>query len=142
VSSIGGVIAFPTGGSYIAGKFAIEAMSEALAGEVASFGIKVTILEPGQFATGFNSGVKFPPFIEAYNPVRQAVRASFKPADVGDPAATAAALFEAVDASEPPLRLALGSATIPKIRAVYAKRLSNWDKWEATSTAAQGGQRS
>ena len=140
VSSIGGVIGFPTGGSYTASKFAIEAMSEALAGEVAPFGIKVTILEPGQFGTNFQSAVQRPPAIAAYDPIRQAIRSSFKPEDVGDPAATAAAIFEVVDADEPPLRLVLGSSTIPKFRAVYAGRLSNWEKWEAVSNVAQGEQ--
>ena len=140
VSSIGGIIGFPTGGSYTASKFVIEAMSEALAGEVAPLGIKVTILEPGQFGTNFQSAVQRPPTIEAYDPIRQAIRSSLKPEEVGDPAATAAAIFEAVDAEEPPLRLVLGSSTIPKVRAVYAKRLSNWEKWEAVSNAAQGDQ--
>lgn len=140
VSSIGGIIGFPTGGSYTASKFVIEAMSEALAGEVAPLGIKVTILEPGQFGTNFQSAVQRPPTIEAYDPIRQAIRSSFKPGEVGDPSATAAAIFEAVDSDEPPLRLVLGSSTIPKVRAVYAKRLSNWEKWEAVSNAAQGEQ--
>jgi NAD(P)-dependent dehydrogenase (short-subunit alcohol dehydrogenase family) len=138
VSSIGGVIGFPTGGSYTASKFAIEAMSEALAGEVAAFGIKVTIIEPGQFATGFQSSVQVPPAIAAYDPIRKAIRASFNAADVGDPAATAAAIFAALDADQPPLRLALGSATLGKFRATYAARLSNWQQWEGVSNAAQG----
>jgi NAD(P)-dependent dehydrogenase (short-subunit alcohol dehydrogenase family) len=86
VSSIGGIIGFPTGGSYTASKFAIEAMSEALAGEVAPFGIKVTILEPGQFGTNFQLAVQRPPVIDAYDPIRQAIRSSFKPGEVGDPA--------------------------------------------------------
>jgi len=140
VSSIGGVIAFPTGGTYTATKFAVEAMSEALAAEVASFGIKVTVLEPGHFTTGFRSAVQSPPAITAYDPIRQAIRSSFKPEDFGDPAATAAAIFKAVDADEPPLRLVLGSTTIAKFRAVYQARLRNWDKWEAVSNAAQGVQ--
>src|ERR1700761_6263073 len=59
VSSIGGVIGFPTGATYTATKFAIEAMSEALAAEVAAFGIKVTIIEPGSFSTEFRSSVQF-----------------------------------------------------------------------------------
>ena len=138
VSSIGGVIGFPTGGSYTASKFAIEAMSEALAGEVAGFGIKVTIVEPGQFATEFRSSVQSPPAVAAYDPIRAAIRSSFKPEEVGNPAATAAAILGVVDASEPPLRLVLGSSTIPKFRAVYAARLANWDKWETVSNAAQG----
>jgi NAD(P)-dependent dehydrogenase (short-subunit alcohol dehydrogenase family) len=140
VSSIGGVIGFPTGGTYPATKFAVEALSEALAAEVAGFGIKVTIIEPGHFATGFRAAVKSPPPIDVYNPVRQAIRASFKPEDFGDPAASAAAIFSAVDATEPPLRLPLGStsSTIAKFKAVYAARLNNWDKWEDVSNAAHG----
>ena len=140
VSSVGGVIGFPTGGTYTATKFAVEAMSEALAAEVAAFGIKVTIIEPGHFSTGFHSSVQSPPTIDIYDPIRQAIRASFKPEDFGDPMATAAALFKAVDADEPPLRLVFGSTTIAKFKAVYQARLSNWDKWEAVSNAAQGEQ--
>lgn len=138
VSSIGGVIAFATGGTYTATKFAVEAISEALSAEVAAFGIKVTILEPGHFTTGFRSAVQSPPVIDAYNPIRQDIRSSFKPGDFGDPAATSAAIFEAVDADQPPLRLVLGSTTIAKFRSVYEARLSNWNKWEAVSNAAQG----
>ncbi|WP_176059621.1 SDR family NAD(P)-dependent oxidoreductase [Paraburkholderia sp. BCC1876] len=140
VSSIGGVIAFPTGGTYTATKFAVEALSEALAAEVAAFGIKVTIVEPGHFTTGFRAAVQVPPAIDAYNPIRQTIRASFKPGDFGDPVATSAAIFQAVDAAEPPLRLVLGSTTIAKFKAVYAARLANWDKWETVSNAAHGTQ--
>lgn len=138
ISSVGGVIGFPTGGSYTASKFAVEAMSEALAGEVAAFGIRVTIVEPGQFATEFRASVQSPPTIAAYDPVRQAIRSSFKPGEVGDPAATAAAILGAVDADRPPLRLVLGSSTIPKFRAAYAARLAEWEPWQAVSDAAQG----
>src|SRR6202050_3907510 len=51
VSSIGGVNAFPTVGLYHASKWALEGFSQSLAAEVAGFGIKVTIVEPGGFAT-------------------------------------------------------------------------------------------
>ncbi len=139
VSSIGGVIGFPTGGTYTATKFAVEAMTEALAAEVAAFGIKVTIIEPGSFSTEFRASVQSAPVIDAYNPIRQAVRSSFKPEELGNPAATAAAIFEAVDADKPPLRLVLGSTTIAKFKAVYEARLRNWSQWEAVSNAAQGG---
>ena len=141
VSSIGGIVSFPTGGTYTATKFAVEAMSEALAAEVAAFGIKVTILEPGHFTTGFRSAVQSPLAIDAYNPVRHAVRSSFKPEDFGDPAATSTAIFAAVDADRPPLRLVLGSTTIAKFRAVYEARLDNWSQWETVSNAAHGARR-
>src|ERR1700753_1337181 len=117
VSSIGGIIGFPTGGRYIASKFVVEALSEALAGEVAAVGIKVTIIEPGNFSTEFRSSMRSPPTIAAYDPMRHAVRSSFRTEDYGDPAATAAAIFEAVDADAPPLRLVLGSTAIAKFRA-------------------------
>ena len=138
VSSIGGVIAFPTGGTYTATKFAVEAMSEALAGEAAAFGVRVTIIEPGHFATGFGAAVQIPPAIDAYGPVRQAVRAAFRPEDVGDPTATSTAIFAAVDADQPPLRLALGASAVAKFQAAYAARLRNWSEWETVSNAAQG----
>ncbi|WP_374205140.1 SDR family NAD(P)-dependent oxidoreductase [Streptomyces sp. TRM72054] len=51
ISSVGGVTAFPNLGVYNASKWALEAFSEALAQEVAGFGIKVTLVEPGGFAT-------------------------------------------------------------------------------------------
>lgn len=138
VSSIGGILSFPTGGTYTATKFAVEAMSEALAGEVAAFGIKVTIIEPGHFTTGFRAAVQSPPAMDVYDPIRQAIRASFKPEDFGDPAATSAAIFAAVDADKPPLRLVLGSTVIPKFKAVYEVRLANWSAWEDVSIAAHG----
>lgn len=51
VSSIGGISAFPNIGAYHASKWALEGFSQALAQEVAEFGIKVTVIEPGGFST-------------------------------------------------------------------------------------------
>jgi NADP-dependent 3-hydroxy acid dehydrogenase YdfG len=138
LSSIGGVVSFPTGGIYVATKFAIEALSEALAGEVAGLGIKVTIIEPGSFATDFRSSMKSVPPMAEYEAVRKAVLASFKPEMTGDPLATPAAIFEVVDAEKPPLRLLLGTGPLPLIKQVYAGRLDTWEKWSAVSNAAQG----
>lgn len=55
VSSIGGVMGLPYQGYYSASKFAIEGFSEALAAEVKRFGIRVSLVEPGDFATKFNA---------------------------------------------------------------------------------------
>lgn len=139
VSSIGGILSFPTGGSYTASKFAIEALSEALAGEVADMGIKVTIIEPGSFATGFAASTKTAPHMDIYDPIRAHIRAGFTPSDLGDPAATVAAIFAAVDADAPPLRLILGATTLPRFRAAYEARLAEWQAWSAVSVAAHGG---
>src|SRR5580704_188782 len=51
ISSIGGITAFPAVGLYHASKWGLEGLSQSLAAEVAGFGIKVTIVEPGGFAT-------------------------------------------------------------------------------------------
>src|SRR5206468_10606984 len=51
VSSIGGISAFPNIGIYNASKWALEAFSQALAQEVADFGIRVTVVEPGGYST-------------------------------------------------------------------------------------------
>ena len=138
VSSIGGVIGFPTGGIYAGTKFAVEGMSEALAGEVAGFGIKVTIVEPGSFATGFRSSIQAAPAMAEYEPVRQAVLGSFKPEMSGDPAATADAILKLVDSKAPPLRLLLGVGPLVLIKEHYEERLSTWNEWSEVSTAAQG----
>lgn len=53
MSSMGGRFTFPGVGAYSATKFALEGLSEALAKEVAGFGIKVLIVEPGAFRTSF-----------------------------------------------------------------------------------------
>ena len=58
LSSIGGVMGLPYQGFYSASKFAIEGFSEALSAEVRSFGIKVSMVEPGDFATGFTGSRK------------------------------------------------------------------------------------
>jgi NAD(P)-dependent dehydrogenase (short-subunit alcohol dehydrogenase family) len=55
MSSIGGVISIPFQAFYSASKFALEGLGEALAYEVAPFGISVTLVEPGNFATDFTA---------------------------------------------------------------------------------------
>lgn len=55
ISSIGGVMGLPYQGFYSASKFAIEGFSEALSAEVKRFGISVSLVEPGDFATNFTA---------------------------------------------------------------------------------------
>jgi NADP-dependent 3-hydroxy acid dehydrogenase YdfG len=137
VSSIGGIAGFPTGGAYVPTKFAVEAMSEALAGEVAAYGVKVTIIEPGSYATGFREAAKAAPAMEEYDGVRKAIYASFDPSTTGDAAATAAAVLTVVDAAEPPLRLLLGDWVLDRVKGVYADRIDTWEQWAAVADAAQ-----
>jgi len=58
VSSIGGRIALPFQGHYSATKFAVEGLSESLRMEAHPFGVRVVLIEPGDFATGFTDARK------------------------------------------------------------------------------------
>ena len=111
VSSTVGLAAFPVIGSYCATKWAIEALHESLAQEVKAFGIKVTLIEPGAYATEFGSpqSLKFAPGMDAYAALRQQVFERLSTAKRGDPNATADALLKIVDTENPPLRFFLGS---------------------------------
>ncbi|QKJ88738.1 SDR family NAD(P)-dependent oxidoreductase [Paramixta manurensis] len=140
VSSIGGVVTFPTVGLYQASKYAVEGMAETLASEVGSFGINVTLIEPGAFTTDFMSdaSIKHAVPITHYDALRESLYTLFTPEVFGDPNATSEAILAVVDSPNPPLRLLLGSMSLPIIREVYAERLATWDKWAEVSNAAQG----
>jgi NAD(P)-dependent dehydrogenase (short-subunit alcohol dehydrogenase family) len=139
VSSIGGVNAFPTVGLYHASKWALEGFSQSLSVEVAEFGIKVTLVEPGGYATDWSgSSAVRSAELPAYATARAniaSLRGSFKP---GDPQATAAAILQVVDAAQPPLRIFFGTTGLPMTRAEYARRLEVWEQWNDVAVAAQG----
>ena len=139
VSSGVGLVAFPLIGHYSASKWAFEAMHESLAQEVKGFGIKVTLIEPGAYATTLGSpeSLKMATGMDTYNELRQQVFGQMGNMERGDPSATPEALFRVVDAEDPPLRLILGTF-LPVVRATYADRLATWEAWEAVSNAAQG----
>jgi NAD(P)-dependent dehydrogenase (short-subunit alcohol dehydrogenase family) len=137
MSSIGGLIAMPVGGGYLLSKWALEALNESLAQEVADFGIKVTLVEPGSYATGSTSGV-YAPANPAYDGARQKAVAFMKQLDVGDPAAAATALLKIVDSDNPPLRVLFGTQGYGIVRQVYADRLKTWADWQDLSAQAHG----
>jgi len=140
VSSVAGLVAHPISGAYNMSKWAVEAMHEALAAEVAPFGIKVTLLEPGAYATDFASAtsLKIAPGLDVYAELRRQTFAAGAQMAFGDPEATVPAVLAVVDAEAPPLRLFLGTEGLPVARAAYAQRLSMWEAWEEVSNAAQG----
>lgn len=140
VSSSLGLVAMPLIGSYCSSKWAFEALHESLATEIKSFGLHVTLVEPGAYATDFGTpqSLKFAPGLDAYAPLRNTLLERLKGAKKGDPQATPEALFALVDAPTPPLRLFLGSQSLPHTRAVYAERLATWEAWAPVSDAAQG----
>lgn len=127
VSSEGGQVAYPNFSLYHATKWGIEGFVEALAQEVAPFGIEVLIAEPGPTATGFGGGLDHARPLAAYDAtpageVRRAVaEGSF--AIKGDAERTVDAMIAAADAEVPRRRIALGSAAFEDISTALAARL-------------------
>ncbi|MFF6790344.1 NAD(P)-dependent dehydrogenase (short-subunit alcohol dehydrogenase family) [Streptomyces filamentosus] len=139
ISSTGGVASWPLVGGYHASKWALEGLSESLAQEVSGLGIKVTIVEPGAYATdwGGSSAVQSEP-IPVYDGVREALGAFMATLDFGDPAAAGRALLEVVDSDNPPLRVFFGTQGNEMLPAVYADRLKVWADWQDLAARAQG----
>jgi NAD(P)-dependent dehydrogenase (short-subunit alcohol dehydrogenase family) len=141
VSSIGGITAFQNVGIYHASKWALEGFSQALAQEVASFGIHVTLIEPGGFSTDWaGSSAKhatpLPDYADAHKQAQEA-RAK-RTAKSGDPQASAAAVLKIVDAANPPLRVFFGELPLQLAKADYESRLATWEEWQPVSVEAQG----
>jgi len=138
-SSNVGHVTLPVIGYYCSSKWAFEAIHESLAAEVKDFGIKVTIIEPGAYATEFGSqdSLKFAAGMDIYSDFKTQFFGKLRDLERGDPKATPQALFQIVDAENPPLRFNLGSQNLPWVRAAYAERLALWEKWDAVSSSAQ-----
>lgn len=142
VSSIGGISALPNVGIYNSSKWALEGMSQALAREVAEFGIRVTLVEPGAYATDFGGvsarhATELPSYAAAH---RAAVEArAERVAEVAEPSSTREAILAIVDAKEPPLRFFLGAGLLRIARVDYESRLSEWEAWNDISVGAQAG---
>lgn len=141
VSSIGGISAFPLVGIYHASKWALEGFSQSLAQEVAEFGVKVTLIEPGGFSTDWaGSSASHSEQLPAYAAVHERIleQRAQRNATPGDPAASAAAVLRVVDADEPPLRCFLGSSPLGIAEKDYASRLETWRAWQDVAELAQG----
>ena len=141
VSSSLGIVPMPLIGFYSATKAAVEALHETMAQEIKQFGIKVTLIEPGAYATEFGKSARRANGMEAYEDFRKQVTAKLQSEVRGDPQATPDAILKVVDAQNPPLRLAIGSTLLPRARATYADRIATWEAWEDVSNAAQGDAR-
>ena len=138
VSSGLGITALPLIGFYCATKWAVEALHESLAQEVRPFGIKVTLVEPGAYATEFGKSAQIADVLEPYSGFRKQFLTRLANLERGDPEATAEAILKLVDADDPPLRLGLGNSILPRARDAYRERLATWEAWEDVSNAAMG----
>jgi len=142
-SSIAGIIGnFPGWGIYCATKFAVEGLSESLAVEVAPFGVKVTLVEPGYFRTNFleSGSLRTPETkLDAYTLVREseAVHAQqIKGNQPGDPVkAVAAIIAVAASPNNPPLHLLLGQDAYDMANAKVQALQDDMAQWKHVTVA-------
>lgn len=141
MSSQGGRMSFPGVGSYSAGKFALEGWSEALAGEVAPYGIRVLIAEPSRFRTEFNSDEVLLRATEhgEYDSVIGGVRIDLTSAEgkqEGDPARAARIIRRMLEGADAPLRLPLGTEAVRNLVRTYERELESVRQWDQLSESA------
>ena len=140
MSSVGGQVTAAGFGAYCATKFALEGLTETLREEVAPFGIRTLIVEPGAFRTGlFRPGAAYmsaemADYAETVGPTRAYVRDDHLK-QPGDPARAAEAILDALDSDDPPLRLVLGADAIGNIRARLDRLSTELDRWERVGRA-------
>lgn len=136
-ASMMGYMSYPANGSYSASKYAVIGLSEALAQEVAPFGIKVTILAPGTFRTNFMNEDSLNVAknkIDAYNLDKQVEQfTGFNGKQVGDPKKLAEVILKITELSNPPLHLPLGSDSYNAIIEVCKNEKEEMEKWKSLS---------
>ena len=138
VTSMGGFITMPGISAYCGSKFALEGISEALAKEVRTLGVRVTALAPGQFRTDWagRSMDRAPRSIDDYDAVMDPIRAARQAKSgrqPGDPARAAAALLELVASEDPPVRLYLGADALALVAGKIEAMQAEIAAWEAVS---------
>jgi NAD(P)-dependent dehydrogenase (short-subunit alcohol dehydrogenase family) len=138
ISSMTGLVANPPNAYYSSTKFALEALTEALAKEVGPLGIKVTAIEPGAFRTDWAARS----MQESSTPIgdyddnvgsRKTLIKQFADHLPGDPRKVAEAVLMIAGLDEPPLRLLLGRDVLAAVREKIADLTASIDHWESVT---------
>lgn len=140
-TSIGGLVGFAATGFYHASKFAVEGLSESLAIEVAPFGIKVLIVEPGPFRTDWagRSIISTPVTIDGYREIvggRMEGTAARSGRQPGDPVRAGECVIKAVEAAQPYLRLLLGKPAYELAEQKLDNLKTNFEGWKELTFSA------
>ncbi|RJE73063.1 SDR family NAD(P)-dependent oxidoreductase [Reichenbachiella sp. MSK19-1] len=137
IASMMGYMSYPANGSYSASKYAVIGLSEALAQEIAPFGVKVTILAPGTFRTNFMNEDTLNVAqhkIDAYNLDKQVAQfTGFDGKQLGNPKKLAALVLKLAEMPNPPLHLPLGSDSYNAILEVRKNEKEEMEQWKALS---------
>lgn len=139
---VGGV-AFPLVGLYCASKYALEGLTESLALEAAPFGVRVTIVEPSDFRTGFREACQRSidpgsPYAQAFPDAVASLAVATSEHEAGDPRRAAEALLQLVAMPEPPLRLLLGNMAFDTVTVANRRQLGEWQRYEELARSADG----
>jgi NAD(P)-dependent dehydrogenase (short-subunit alcohol dehydrogenase family) len=138
ISSMTGLVANPPNAYYSSTKFALEALTEALAQEVGPLGIKVTAIEPGAFRTDWarrsmqESSTPIGDYDDGVG-ARKTLIKEFADHLPGDPRKVADAVLTVTALDEPPLRLLLGRDVLKAVRDKIAALSASIDEWEAVT---------
>ncbi|MVM28495.1 SDR family NAD(P)-dependent oxidoreductase [Spirosoma sp. HMF4905] len=139
VSSFLGLVTLPVLGIYNASKYAVNGLSETLASEVKSFGIKVSLIEPNGFSTDWSGASAVQTEAnEVYTPIKQAFFESATPDTWGKPESTTKAVLALIDSENPPLHFLLGKIAYPGVKQVYSERMAEFEAWKEVSAEAHG----
>jgi NAD(P)-dependent dehydrogenase (short-subunit alcohol dehydrogenase family) len=137
ISSMTGLVANPPNAYYSSTKFALEAVTEALATEVRPLGVKVIAIEPGAFRTDWatRSMKESDTPISDYADVaaRKDLIKQFADHLPGDPRKVAEAVLMVTELDDPPLRLLLGRDVLKAMRDKIAATTASIDEWESVT---------
>lgn len=138
ITSMGGMTTFPGLSFYEGSKHAMEGIAEGLAQEVAQFGVRVTAVAPGAFATDWagrslaRAPRGIPDYDELFDPIR-ARRQALAGQGIGDPDRAGRAVLTVLDAEEPPVHLLLGSDALRLVTAGRQRVQDDIDTWKDLS---------
>jgi NAD(P)-dependent dehydrogenase (short-subunit alcohol dehydrogenase family) len=143
ISSAAGGVAFPLVGLYCASKYALEGLTEAVALEAAPFGVRVTIVQPGDFRTRFREACRrsidpLSPYAQAFPDTVASLAVTTSEQEAGDPQRAAEALLELVAMPAPPLRLLLGNTAYDRVTAAHRRQLGEWQHHEELARSVDG----
>ncbi|WMN61660.1 oxidoreductase (plasmid) [Pseudoalteromonas xiamenensis] len=147
VTSVAGLAPITGVGPYCASKFALEAWTETLAKEVESMGIKVTLVEPGSFRTGFAGDANVRPKnrIDSYQDIVGPVEVFLENNagnELGDPNKAAEVMIKVTQSPRAPKRLMLGADAFTLWDRTIADRIDDINTWKelGLDTACEGAQ--
>ena len=141
ISSTAGIVGQMFCTAYAAAKFGIEGWMESLTPEVAPFGIRTMLVEPGFFRTALltaDSTTFAKPSINDYAEKTKEIIAAWQSMDGkqgGDPAKLAAALVKLVALEEPPTRFAAGADAVQTFEAKANTLLAHAEAHRALSSS-------